>query len=114
MRLALAPAAISLTVLPRMNDRSAAPTFLTGETFDKIRAAAMGLVTMAVPEAALDAEVDAEVDAVCANPVKGSRQGLRETKALLGWPSCPARSSRTGQPNGAATGYNGHESLDYQ
>jgi methylglutaconyl-CoA hydratase len=79
VRLALTPAAISLTVLPRMTDRSAALTFLSGETFDGARAVAMGLVTTAVPEA----ELDAEVDAVCANLVKGHPQGLRETKALL-------------------------------
>ena len=79
VRLALTPAAISLTVLPRMTDRSAALTFLTGETFDGSRAAAMGLVTRALPEA----DLDAEVDDVCANLVKGQPQGLRETKALL-------------------------------
>ena len=79
VRLALTPAAISLTVLPRMTDRSAALTFLTGETFDGARAAAMGLVTRALPEA----DLDAEVDDVCANLVKGQPQGLRETKALL-------------------------------
>ena len=58
VKLALTPAAISLTVLPRMTDRSAALTFLTGETFDGDAAAAMGLVTLAVPEADLDAEVE--------------------------------------------------------
>jgi len=79
VRLALTPAAISLTVLPRMTDRSAALTFLTGETFDGARAADMGLVTMAVPES----DLDAAVDAVCTNLVKGHPQGLRETKALL-------------------------------
>jgi len=80
VRLALTPAAISLTVLPRMTDRAAALTFLTGETFDGIRAATMGLVTEAVPEA----DLDDRVDAVCAALVKGHPQGLRETKALLG------------------------------
>ena len=80
VKLALTPAAISLTVLPRMTDRSAALTFLTGETFDGEAAAAMGLVTVAVPEA----ELDAEVDRVCAALVTGHPQGLRETKGLLG------------------------------
>ncbi|CUR54869.1 Enoyl-CoA hydratase [metagenome] len=79
VRLALTPAAISLTVLPRLTDRAAALTFLTGETFDGTRAAAMGLVTTALPEA----ELDAAIDGVCANLVKGHPQGLRETKALL-------------------------------
>ena len=80
VKLALTPAAISLTVLPRMTDRSAALTFLTGETFDGVTAAAMGLVTRAVPEA----ELDGEVDRVCAALVTGHPQGLRETKGLLG------------------------------
>ena len=80
VKLALTPAAISLTVLPRMTDRSAALTFLTGETFDGTTAAATGLVTRAVPEA----ELDAEVDKVCAALVTGHPQGLRETKGLLG------------------------------
>jgi len=79
VRLALTPAAISLTVIPRMSSRAAALAFLTGETFDGQAAAAMGLVTTAVPEADLD---DA-VDAVVANLVKGQPQGLRETKGLL-------------------------------
>ena len=48
-RLALAPAVISLTVLPRLTSRAAAETFLTGRTFDAAEAAAMGLVTRAVP-----------------------------------------------------------------
>ncbi|MBD8871183.1 enoyl-CoA hydratase-related protein [Nocardioides donggukensis] len=80
VKLALAPAAISLTVLPRMTDRAAALTFLTGETFDGVAAAEMGLVTRAVPEA----DLDAEVERVCAALVSGHPQGLRETKALLG------------------------------
>ena len=80
VKLALTPAAISLTVLPRMTDRSAALTFLTGETFDGDAAAAMGLVTAAVPEA----DLDAEVERVCAALVTGHPQGLRETKGLLG------------------------------
>jgi enoyl-CoA hydratase/methylglutaconyl-CoA hydratase len=80
VKLALTPAAISLTVLPRMTDRAAALTFLTGETFDGAAAAAMGLVTTAVPEA----ELDVEVARVCAALVTGHPQGLRETKGLLG------------------------------
>lgn len=80
VNLGLTPAAISLTVLPRMSDRSAALTFLTGEVFTGREAAAMGLVTKAVPEA----ELDGEVARVCASLASGAPQGLRETKALLG------------------------------
>jgi methylglutaconyl-CoA hydratase len=82
VRLGLTPAAISLTVLPRMTDRGAALTFLTGSTFDGRAAAAYGLVTRAVPEESLD---DA-VALVGGELVKGNPQGLRETKALIGRP----------------------------
>jgi methylglutaconyl-CoA hydratase len=82
VRLGLTPAAISLSVLPRMTDRSAAWSFLTGEVFDGTAAAGMGLVTKAVPEA----DLDGEVDAVCASLAQGDPQGLRETKQLLGGP----------------------------
>lgn len=82
VRLGLTPAAISLTVLPRMTDRAAASTFLTGEVFDGTSAASMGLVTQAVPED----ELDLTVRQVCAALTKGNPQGLRETKQLLGRP----------------------------
>ena len=82
VRLGLTPAAISLSVLPRMTDRSAALTFLTGEVFDGTTAAQMGLVTRAVPES----DIDLEVQRVCAALVKGNPQGLRETKQLIGAP----------------------------
>ena len=82
VRLGLTPAAISLSVLPRMTDRAAALTFLSGDVFDGTAAAAMGLVTRAVPED----ELDTEVRQVCAALAKGSPQGLRETKKLLAQP----------------------------
>lgn len=82
VRLGLTPAAISLSVLPRMTDRSAALTFLTGEVFDGTTAAAMGLVTKAVAEE----ELDTELEQVLAALTKGNPQGLRETKQLLGQP----------------------------
>ena len=78
-RLALAPAVISLTVLPRLTGRAAADTFLTGRTFDAAEAAAMGLVTRAVPAG----ELDAAVADVCDELQKAHPQGLRETKVLL-------------------------------
>ena len=48
VKLGLAPAVISLTVLPRLTSRAAALTCLTGEVFDGAEAAEMGLVTRAV------------------------------------------------------------------
>jgi enoyl-CoA hydratase/methylglutaconyl-CoA hydratase len=82
VRLGLTPAAISLSVLPRMTDRAAALTFLTGDVFDGRAAEQMGLVTRAVSADLLNLEVDE----ICAALVKGNPQGLRETKALIGRP----------------------------
>lgn len=78
-RLALAPAVISLAVLPRMTPRAASRTFLTGAPFTAAEAAAWGLVTQAVP---LDG-LDREVDAVLAELAAADPQGLRATKELL-------------------------------
>lgn len=78
-RLALAPAAISLTTLPRLTSRAAARTFLTGETFDATAAADMGLVSQVVPADRLDAAVDEVVGELG----KSALQGLQQTKKLL-------------------------------
>lgn len=80
VRLGLTPAAISLTVLPRMTDRAAALAFLTGGVFTGRDAERTGLVTRTAEEA----ELDKEVDEICAQLAQGSPQGLRETKLLLG------------------------------
>src|SRR4051794_32662737 len=82
VRLGLTPAAISLTVLPRMTDRSAALTFLTGDTFSGRAAEQMGLVTKSVPEE----DLNLEVDEICASLAKGPPRALRETKLLHGRP----------------------------
>jgi enoyl-CoA hydratase/methylglutaconyl-CoA hydratase len=82
VKLALTPAAISLTLLPRLTSRAAAYTFLTGERFTAAQAVAHGLVTTAVPAD----ELDGEVARVCASLAGGAAQGLRETKALLARP----------------------------
>jgi enoyl-CoA hydratase/methylglutaconyl-CoA hydratase len=82
VKLGLTPAAISLTVLPRLSGRAAAYTFLTGERFTAAAAVDFGLVTAAVPADALDGEVAR----VCAALTGGAPQGLRETKALLARP----------------------------
>jgi enoyl-CoA hydratase/methylglutaconyl-CoA hydratase len=82
VKLGLTPAAISLTVLPRLSSRAAAYTFLTGEKFGAKAAADFGLVTTVVPAD----ELEAEVARVCAAVATGAPQGLRETKALLARP----------------------------
>ena len=79
VRLGLAAATISLTVIPRLTDRAAALTFLTGDGFDGTEAARLGLVTRAVPEQ----DLEAALDDVLKSLLKGVPQGLRETKKLL-------------------------------
>lgn len=79
VRLALAPAIISLSLLPRLNPRAASDLFLTARKFDAAEAAEIGLITRTVP----DAELDEAVEATLAALVKGYPQGLAETKALL-------------------------------
>ena len=79
VKLGLAPAVISLTVLPRLTQRAAALVALGGEVFTGAEAVAMGLVTRAVPADGLDAAV-AEL---CGQLSTGAAQGLRETKKLL-------------------------------
>ncbi|MFL5843745.1 MAG: enoyl-CoA hydratase-related protein [Marmoricola sp.] len=78
-RLALAPAVISLTLIPRLTSRAAYDVFLSGRTFDAAEAVAMGLITRSVPAA----DLDAEVERTCAELLKAHPQGLRETKKIL-------------------------------
>jgi enoyl-CoA hydratase/methylglutaconyl-CoA hydratase len=79
VRLGLAAATISLTVIPRLTDRAAAYTFLTGNAFDALEASRLGLLTLAVPDEALDEAVATVLESL----LKGSSQGHRETKKLL-------------------------------
>ncbi|MFC5264209.1 enoyl-CoA hydratase-related protein [Kribbella qitaiheensis] len=79
VRLGLVAATISLTVIPRLTDRAASLTFLTGDGFGGAEAARLGLVTRAVP----DDDLDAALAAVLKSLLKGVPQGLRETKKLL-------------------------------
>jgi enoyl-CoA hydratase len=79
VRLGLAPSAISLSLLPRLTPRAAADVFLSGRTFGAPEAAAIGLITRCVP----DGELAATVAETLAELVKGSPQGLAETKRLL-------------------------------
>jgi methylglutaconyl-CoA hydratase len=81
-RLGLAPAVISLTTLPRMTDRAASLTYLSGETFDASEAARIGLVTRSVPAA----DLDSATDEVLASLARSTAQGLSETKHLLNAP----------------------------
>lgn len=91
VRLGVAPAVISLTLLERMGSRAASELFLSARAFDAREAVEAGLVTRVVA----DAELDAAVRDVVANILRGSTQGLRETKRLLN-ASMAARISRDG------------------
>jgi methylglutaconyl-CoA hydratase len=79
VRLGVIPAVISATVLPRLAPRAAAELYLTGEVFDGVRAAEVGLVTAAVPAEGLDGAVAGYCDAL----VRGGPLALAGTKQLL-------------------------------
>jgi methylglutaconyl-CoA hydratase len=79
VRLGLVPAVVSAVVLPRLTPRAAAELFLTGDEFTGVRAAEIGLVTAAVPEA----EVEAAVAAYVRSLLRGGPQALAATRRLL-------------------------------
>lgn len=81
-RLSLAPAVISLTVLPRLTPRAAAWAFLSGAEFDAAEAERIGLVTTAVPAT----ELDDAVAGTFRELLRATPQGLTETKRLLNAP----------------------------
>ncbi|WND36962.1 enoyl-CoA hydratase family protein [Streptomyces sp. BB1-1-1] len=77
VRVGVAPAVISLPLLPRTVPRALARHYLTGERFDAAEAARMGLVTAAGDD------VDAVLEPVLDGVRRASPQALAETKRLL-------------------------------
>jgi enoyl-CoA hydratase/carnithine racemase len=75
-RIGVAPAIISLTLLPKLSARAAARYYLTGESFDAGQAAEVGLITMAADD------VETAVAKLVADVGRGSPQGLAASKAL--------------------------------
>ncbi|MFF4533854.1 enoyl-CoA hydratase family protein [Streptomyces sp. NPDC001407] len=75
-RLGLAPAVISMVLLPRLDARAAARYFLTGERFGAAEAARIGLVTLA-------GEPDEVLAPVLDGLRRGSPQGLAGSKRLV-------------------------------
>ncbi|GAA3392553.1 enoyl-CoA hydratase family protein [Streptomyces roseoviridis] len=73
VRIGVAPAVISLTLLPKLEPRAAARYYLTGERFGVPEARAMGLVTAGADE----------LPAVLDGLRTASPQGLREAKRLV-------------------------------
>jgi methylglutaconyl-CoA hydratase len=79
VRIGVAPAVIAVPCLRRMDPRAARELFLTGQTFDGVRAQQAGLLDRAVD----DGELDATVDAFAAQLGEGAPQALAVTKQLL-------------------------------
>ncbi|GAA2270969.1 enoyl-CoA hydratase [Streptomyces ruber] len=77
VRIGVAPAVISLPLLPRTDPRALARYYLTGEHFDAAEAARIGLVTAAGDD------VDQVLAPVLDGLRRASPQGLAETKRLL-------------------------------
>ncbi|MFE3719319.1 enoyl-CoA hydratase family protein [Streptomyces cyaneofuscatus] len=78
-RLGLAPAVISLTLLPRVDRTAANRYYLTGERFDAAEAARIGLVTVAAGEVDLDKALEPVLDGLR----RASPQGLAASKELV-------------------------------
>ena len=77
VRIGVAPAVISLPLLPRTDPRALARYYLTGERFDAAEAARIGLLTAA------GEDVDAVLESILDGLRRSSPQGLAETKRLL-------------------------------
>ncbi|MZD09056.1 enoyl-CoA hydratase family protein [Streptomyces sp. SID5785] len=77
VRIGVAPAVISLPLLPRLDPRAVARHYLTGERFDAAEAVRAGLVT------ACGDAVDAELAPVLDGLRRAEPGALAETKALL-------------------------------
>jgi enoyl-CoA hydratase len=77
VRIGVAPAVISLPLLPRTDPRALARYYLTGERFDAAEAVRIGLLTVA------GEDVDDALAPVLDGLRRSSPQGLAETKRLL-------------------------------
>ena len=83
VRIGVIPAVISATVLRRLAPRAAAQLYLTGDVFDGVRAAEIGLVTRAVVADRLDETVAAFASSL----VLGAPKALAGAKDLLHRPA---------------------------
>ncbi|MFF3454513.1 enoyl-CoA hydratase family protein [Streptomyces sp. NPDC002730] len=77
VRIGVAPAVISLPLLPRLDPRAAERYYLTGERFDAAEAARIGLITLAADD------VDLALGPVLDGLRRASPQGLAASKQLL-------------------------------
>ena len=79
VRLGILPAVISPYVVSKIGESAARELFLTGERFEAVRAAEIGLVRAAVPEEDLDATVEKRVEEL----LKSGPRAIAEAKALI-------------------------------
>ncbi len=79
VRLGIVPAVISPYVIGKIGESAARELFLTGERFEAVKAAEIGLVRAAVPEEDLDAVVEARVQEL----LKSGPRAIAEAKALI-------------------------------
>jgi methylglutaconyl-CoA hydratase len=79
VRVGVAPAIISVVCLPKLRRGDALDLFLSGERVSAARAAQAGLITRAVPDAALDEEVTA----TAARLLAGGPAALAAAKRLV-------------------------------
>ncbi len=77
VRIGVAPAVISLPLLPRLDPRAAERYYLTGERFDAAEAARIGLLTLAADD------VDSALAPLLDGLRKASPQGLAASKKLV-------------------------------
>ncbi|WP_353943973.1 enoyl-CoA hydratase family protein [Streptomyces sp. HUAS MG91] len=77
VRIGVAPAVISMPLLPRVDPRAVARYYLTGERFDAAEAARVGLVTVAADT------VDSALEPVLDGLRRSAPDALAETKKLL-------------------------------
>ncbi|WP_329337868.1 enoyl-CoA hydratase family protein [Streptomyces sp. NBC_00663] len=77
VRIGVAPAVISLPLLPRTDPRALARYYLTGERFDAAEAARIGLLTTTGDD------VDAVLEPILEGLRKAAPEALAETKRLL-------------------------------
>jgi methylglutaconyl-CoA hydratase len=79
VRLGILPAVISPYVLRKVGESAARELFLTGERFEAVKAAEIGLIRAAVPEADLDGAVEGRVQEL----LKAGPRAVAEAKALI-------------------------------
>ncbi len=79
VRVGVAPAMISVVCLPKMRLADAQSSFLRGNRFSAVEAAAMGLITSSVP----DADLDDAVEEVVSDLLAGGPRAIAAAKQLL-------------------------------